>query len=74
MLLLAEFNAACAAASPLIALLIKLDMEVPCNPSILVIIGSRLVDLSYLKEIIDIRTVGFAHFFAHRFQLLDHAG
>jgi hypothetical protein len=74
MLLLAVFNAACAALSPLIALLIKLDMEVPCNPSILVIIGSRSVDLSYLKEIIEIRAVGFTHFFAHRFQLLDHAG
>ena len=47
------------------ALLIKLDMEVPCNPSILVIIGSGFVDLSYLKEIVEIRTVGFTHFLTH---------
>ncbi|MNN37230.1 hypothetical protein D3C81_1511650 [compost metagenome] len=74
MLLLAVFNAACAALRPLMALLIKLDMEVPCNPSILVIIGSRWVDLSYLKQIVEIATVSFTHFLAHRLQLLDHGG
>lgn len=47
---------------------------VPFNPSILVVIGSDYVDLSNLKEIVEIRAVGFADLFTHRFQLLNHAG
>ncbi|EHC52957.1 hypothetical protein LTSEHVI_1866 [Salmonella enterica subsp. enterica serovar Hvittingfoss str. A4-620] len=49
-------------------------MMVPFNPSILVVIGSDYVDLSNLKEIVEIRAVGFADLFTHRFQLLNHAG
>lgn len=67
MLLLIVFNVVCVVLSLFMVWLIKLDMMVFFNFLIFVVIGSDYVDLSNLKEIVEICVVGFVDFFIYCF-------